>query len=303
MKISNQVGPAANPGTEERMTVVVPTHNRPAELVRSLSSIVKQTIRPLEVIVIDDVGDKRVQAIAEGYSHEFRRGVRYVESEVATGSAPRSRNIGLAEVGTEYVAFLDDDDEWDPQCLSRMIFALTSGNEIVVVHSEIATRSSRRPFMRIKDGLEWSDCLANNPGITGSNFAARAETLRSVDGFDEELLVAEDQDLLVRMLLAGHPYAVVPEVLVTQHADGTEHLSSAGKRQSLGLRRFLHKHARIMDRRDKRYQLSMYHAASIYPGVSIADRIFHRSAQIIYMSPRTLLARLIFRIRGRTKEY
>ncbi|MBM7751592.1 glycosyltransferase involved in cell wall biosynthesis [Microbacterium laevaniformans] len=247
---------------------------------------------------MDDLDDPATREVVERIAANSIERVKYVASLTLAGSASRSRNVGLAMVETPLVAFLDDDDEWLPGFLASTAARLGAGVDLAVSHTVLRTSLGDRPFMRLSEGLLWTMCLGNNPGLTGSNFVAQTAQLIALDGFDETLLVAEDQDLLVRYLAQGGHYRVLSEDCVIQHAGSGEHLSSPGARQVEGLRSFLDKYRDVSSIRDRRYLRAMWHAASIYPGVSRRARVYHRIMQLMNLPLDVFIGRVAARLRN-----
>ncbi len=99
------------------MTVVVPTHNRPQLLLRTLATVLHQEDVPVEVVVVDDGGAARA---TDAIAAQGLTGVRVIRHERSKGVSA-ARNAGLATVRTPWVAFVDDDDLWAPRHLRTLL--------------------------------------------------------------------------------------------------------------------------------------------------------------------------------------
>jgi glycosyltransferase involved in cell wall biosynthesis len=97
------------------ISCIVPVFNGERYLRETLDSILAQTYRPLEVIVVDDGSTDGTAAVAAGYGERVRRVWQANAGEVV------ARNRGLHEAGGEFIAFLDADDRWHPEKLSRQL--------------------------------------------------------------------------------------------------------------------------------------------------------------------------------------
>jgi glycosyltransferase involved in cell wall biosynthesis len=106
------------------ISCIVPVFNGERYLAETLNSIVGQTYRPLEIIVVDDGSTDGSSRIAEA----FGRGVQYCWQENAGEAAARNRGLGMAQ--TEFVAFLDADDLWHPGKLTRQMTQFQDKAEI-----------------------------------------------------------------------------------------------------------------------------------------------------------------------------
>lgn len=235
------------------VTVVIPTHRRDAFLEEAIASVVAQRVAPAELVVSDDVGSAATEQVVARWRREAPFPVRYVDSSGPdAGTAGASRNAGAALARTGLLAFLDDDDVWDPTFLRATLAALRSDDADFAV----AWTGADVPgfeFARITPGLRVGDVVARNPGFVGSNFVMRTGAFRSLGGFDPELPVSNDKDLLVRALQAGLRYVVVPRELVTNRIHGFGQLTDKSPRRLEGIHRYMTKHADLLTARDERY--------------------------------------------------
>lgn len=126
----------AGPGQPGLVSVLIPTYNRDYILGAAIESVLSQTYRPIEVIVVDDGSTDNTRALVGKFGPE----VRYIYQENA-GLAP-ARNTGLAAARGEFVAFQDSDDLWVPWKLQVQVAIMR-----------------RRPEV----GLVWTDMTAIDP--------------------------------------------------------------------------------------------------------------------------------------------
>jgi glycosyltransferase involved in cell wall biosynthesis len=167
--------------------------------------------------------------------------VRPAEGE--RGGASRSRNVGAARARGDVLAFLDDDDRWAPAYLGRATAAIADDRVGFVVTWLAADRDGRiTPHRSPARGLTAADAVVHNPGVTGSNLVVRRELFEAVGGFDPELWVSNDKDLLVRLLDHGAAYELVEDRLVLKRLHAGDRLSNATDRRRDGLERYLAKH-------------------------------------------------------------
>ena len=155
MENDSQAVPRPTPG----VSVIIPTHNRPALLQEALSSVLNQTIPPSEVIVVDDASDPPVSL------PENCKGVplRLLRHEQAQGGAA-AKNTGAQAAQGEFIAFLDDDDLWAPTYLEHAKTLLDQHGGIDVL------------FM----GVDWFGSHAQ-PGLHGYK-QAMTKLLTEADG-------------------------------------------------------------------------------------------------------------------------
>jgi glycosyltransferase involved in cell wall biosynthesis len=123
------------------ISVVVPTYNRAALLPATLDAILAQTLRPQEVIVVDDGSTDDTPSVLARYGRRLR------VLRVPNGGDLKARNAGLAEAKGELVAFCDSDDLWKPGFLAAMLR---------MWRVEPALRVAFSDFTIIRDGV-WQD--------------------------------------------------------------------------------------------------------------------------------------------------
>lgn len=211
------------PDPHSRVSVVLPTRDRPGRLRSSLASVLAQTYRELEVIVVDDASAERVDSVVDTVAGRDRR-VQLVRLAEPSGAAA-ARNAALARASGELVAFLDDDDLWEPQKLARQVAHLndnptvgivTSDHWVVDEHAPDRALVHRGPATMTARHLLWFN-LAGSLSCCVVRRAAVGDDLK----LDETFPSVEDWDLWVRC--ARHTgIGVVKEVLGrrTLHRDG-----------------------------------------------------------------------------------
>ena len=203
------------------MSVVIPTYNR-AQLVReAVASVLAQTYRPVEVIVIDDGStDATDQVLAP---HDWLRLVR----QEHTGMPGQARNAGARLARGAYLAFLDSDDLWLPQKLELQVAAATTGAEVVHHTRERWQRAGRVVSQRAQHHRWSGDLFADSLRkcvIGPSTVLLRRTVFEAAGGFREDLQVAEDYELWLR-LTARHRVGYLDRELVIKRAGHGDQLS------------------------------------------------------------------------------
>lgn len=195
------------------ISIIVPTRNRQRLLSLALRCAVGQLGVDVEVIVVDDASTDDTVATV---SRLADRRVRLLR-QATRGGVSAARNRGIADATGEWIAFLDDDDVWAPQKLSRQMEAAATagrtwvyGGDVLVDEKLRVLRGAPPPTPeRIMEALP-----KYNPVPTGaSNVMVRADTLAKVGSFDPELRRTEDWDLWIRLARTGPP-AWVPRPMV-----------------------------------------------------------------------------------------
>jgi glycosyltransferase involved in cell wall biosynthesis len=211
------------------VSVVIPTFDREALVIRAIDSVVRQTCPPHEIIVVDDgsTDDTAARIRAE------RPGVRLIERTHRGVSA--ARNTGIRAATGDWIALLDSDDEWLPEKLRRQLDAVDE--DAVLCHTdEIWIRRGRRvnPMKkhRKRGGRIFTHCLPLC-AISPSSALVHRRVFETVGWFDEDLPACEDYDFWLRVT-ARFPVVFVDEPLVIKHGGHDDQLS----RRYWGMDRF-----------------------------------------------------------------
>lgn len=206
----------------DRIAVVVPTHDRAHVLGRALASVLDQSEPPAQCLVVDDGSRDGTEALVR---RSFP-GVTYLRRAHQGVSA--ARNLGIRHAEADWVAFLDSDDCWMPDKLARQRRALAGGGHAICHTDEVWIRAGRRvnPMRkhRKRGGWIYRHCLPRC-AISPSTSVVRKDVLEAVGGFDESLPACEDYDLWLR-LCARHPVLYLDEPLATRYGGHADQLSA-----------------------------------------------------------------------------
>src|SRR5688572_2235335 len=114
------------------VSVIIPTHNRAESVFNAVTSVIKQTLEDIEIIVVDDASNDNT---AEALARLRDKRIRFIRHEMNKGGAA-ARNTGILNCKSDYIAFLDDDDEWLPEKLAKqMAVLLASPPEVGCVYT------------------------------------------------------------------------------------------------------------------------------------------------------------------------
>ena len=182
------------------VSVVIPTHNRAHLLWRAIRSVQRQTFPDLEIIVVDDCSSDNTSEVMRTLDARQTKYIRHTERR--GGSA--ARNTGIETAKGEYIAFLDDDDEWLPDKLCRQISVFQRERGLGMVYSgysEINDHDKRtvRVYHPRGSGCIYKDVLRSNCIGTTSTAVLKTECLRTLGGFDVSLPASQDWDLWIRV--------------------------------------------------------------------------------------------------------
>ena len=204
-----------------KVSIVIPTFNRPGLLKRLLKSIRAQTFRDYEVIVVDDGSEDR--GAYESLNREFKRKIksfRYLRTEGRRG-APHSRNLGIRAARYPLVALVDDDDEWFKEKLRKQVEVFRKRwKEVDFVYTwAVAVDEKGRVRHRYDKSVEGDavDSILRHNFVPSPSPLIKRECLLKAGLFDETLPSCQDWDMWIRIFARGYRSAVVPEILCLYH--------------------------------------------------------------------------------------
>jgi len=220
------------------VSAIIPTYNRAHVICDAVESILAQTYRPIEVIVVDDGSkDDTLQRLKE-YGDRIR-----VISQANAGPAA-ARNRGIAMAQGELIAFLDSDDLWLPQKIERQVALLEQAGESVpcclsniMMKWNSGDRASfdialLKPPVEQGIWLNADEVLATRFVLFNQGIVIRRKVLEKIGGFDESIRYLEDVEFPLRLSLEG-PWAFIQTPLVIWRESMTNSVYKNSKRDAL----------------------------------------------------------------------
>ncbi len=213
------------------ISVVVALYNGRDYIHDALRTVVDQTVLPGEVIIVDDGSTDGSDEVVQGIETPFP--VKIVRQANTGQSAARNVGVGLAN--GEYIAFIDQDDQWRKDHLDALLRAISKNPDIAWAYTDFDEmdtqgRTVTHGFI-LESGLSHpkrslAACLAGDLMVIPSASLLRKAALDQVGGFDERLSGYEDDDLFIRIFRAGWKHAFVPKALTRFRVHGSS--SSSG---------------------------------------------------------------------------
>ncbi|GBE03149.1 MAG TPA: glycosyltransferase [Nitrospirae bacterium] len=213
-------------GDRERsdITVVIPVYNREQTIKRAIDSILSQSIPPKEIIVVDDASTDGAKEILEGY------GNRITCITLSENSGPSmARNEGIKQAKTEWIAFLDSDDCWEPDKLKNQVEYLAKYPFYQIIQTdEKWIRNGKRVnscrHHKKPEGWIWELSLERCL-VAASALLVRKSLLEQYGMFDEAMPVCEDYDLWLK-ISRHHPVGLDPILTVSKYGGHRDQLST-----------------------------------------------------------------------------
>ncbi len=203
-------------------SVIIPTFNRTAFLQEAIDSVLAQTEKNFELIVVDDGSTDHTHELVAEYGDRLR----YFFQPNAGASA--ARNLGIRHAAGNFITFLDSDDLWLPKKLARQMQWMAAHPNLLLCYTdEIWIRRGVRVNQKMihakAGGWIYPLCLPRCI-ISPSSVLMRRELFGAAGLFDEQLPVCEDYDLWLRVA-SRFEIGFIPEPLIVKRGGHPDQLS------------------------------------------------------------------------------
>lgn len=241
--------------TNPLVSVVLPTHNRADLLGYAIRSVLDQTERNIELIVVDDASTDDTLVILNQFAKIDSR-IKLLRNPESLGGGG-ARNVGIAASAGEWVAFLDDDDAWMENKLRMQLEKLAAHPSAVACSCsyEAYTSNGSKKVVRTPDDITLQQLFRLNYLGGASMCMASRSVLLSIGGFDTQIRSGQDWDLWVRLRYEGS-IVVCSEPLIKYQDHNGARISNNMDAQYLGARRFYFKHRQAMNDSLRLYRVS-----------------------------------------------
>ena len=212
-----------NPGP--LVSVIMPTYNQAQFINQSINSVLNQTYKNLELIIIDNYSaDDTEKMVSSCKTNDSR--VKYTKFS-NNGVIAASRNLGIKMARGEFIAFIDSDDLWLPEKLEIQIerFKKDSQIDLLYCRNIWVLADGRKRLKRLKDVRTFNSLIFSN-SITCSSVVAKKEVLTEAALFDEDpyLVTMDDTELWLRLLYKGAKIRSLSQPLVIYRVHGGSNL-------------------------------------------------------------------------------
>lgn len=213
---------------EFKVSVIVPYYNGSKYIEKTIDSVLKQTLSPIELIIINDGSKEALPQSVQQLQAPFP--IRIIEQEQSGQS--HARNVGVSHAVGDYVAFLDQDDLWYEEFLESVCQPFLSYRRLGWVYSNLDEIDGqgrvfdknildKQKFNHPKKSI--AQMLSHLNLIFPSSALILKKAFQEVGGFDPELCGYEDDDLFVRLFTHGWEHQFINTALLQwrNHAHNT----------------------------------------------------------------------------------
>ena len=209
------------------VTAVIPTRNRPELLLRAIASVLAQNCEQIEIVVVIDGPDATTEAALRAKANGRLRVIALPESVGGSDA----RNIGVQNARTEWIAFLDDDDEWLPGKIEKQLAVALHADELYpVISGQLVAKSPYGDFVWPRRFPEESEPISEylfnrktffrGEGQLQTSMLLTRKSLMEIVPFTSGLRKHQDFDWYLRVSqLPGARFHFFPEPLVNLYLE------------------------------------------------------------------------------------
>jgi glycosyltransferase involved in cell wall biosynthesis len=189
------------------ISCIIPVYNGEQFLREAIDSVLAQSYRPIEVIVVDDGSTDGTASVARSYGHK----VKYLW-QVNSGPAV-ARNLGISTAKGEYIAFLDADDLWHPEKLSFQMSRFRARPDLDLCLTHVEAFITGKLLEKRGNFLKGDLVVVIAPYTTCSSLVHR-RVIDRIGQFNPDLRLGEDTDWFLRLSNSGAVIEIIPQVMV-----------------------------------------------------------------------------------------
>lgn len=191
------------------LSIIIPVYNKERFLQKTLQSVLDQTFNDFEIIIVDDGSTDASKLVINQFSDAR---IHYFHQE--NSGAAAARNLGISKATSDYLAFLDADDYWYPNCLSQFYSMIQNFPAQKIFSSAVEVENARNvmparysiPKSNQPQIVNYFEASLHESAICTSCAVFNKSVFENIGGFDTSLKNGEDTDLWIRI---GLMYEVV----------------------------------------------------------------------------------------------
>lgn len=193
------------------ISVYIPTHNRSKLLKRAIDSVLNQTYKNVEIIIVDDGSSDDTNSVLESYTKEYNN-IVHLKHDSPQGACA-ARNLAIENAKGKYITGLDDDDYFHAERLQLFLEQFDSSYSFLA-HSHFSlTNSGLKKKLLMSKVIPLELMLESN--IVGNQVFTLTNRMKRVGSFDLKLPAWQDYDLWVRLILEFGPAVKTTDLTYT----------------------------------------------------------------------------------------
>ena len=193
-----------------KISCIIPTCDRIDLLKVTLQSVLKQTILPEEILIINN-GLKTINFENLNNPDHEKNHIKIFNLPKYAGLA-QALNFGSSIAKGKYLAFLEDDDLWETDYIKKLSDSITSDYDAYVARIDRLKDGEITPYKNAKGKINVDNFFTHNPGVNISNLCISKEALFRISGFDTRIKVGVDKCVVIDLLLDNCKFKVLEHI-------------------------------------------------------------------------------------------
>lgn len=222
------------------VSVIIPFYKAEAYFPEALQSVLAQSSPPSEIIVVNDSPSPTSIEFLSRFADRC-----VIHTMPQNGGVSAARNTGVALAQSEWIAFLDADDRWEPQKLAHQQQFLRENEDYAGCHTGVSVfhgTETLAQYVSKSSPLNPRDLLTSSQ-VVPSSFMLRRQTFLDLGGFDQSLVSSEDYDLTIRLVKGKHNIGFIPLPLTQLRRENHSNISGNWKKMLHGHLNLVRKHS------------------------------------------------------------
>jgi glycosyltransferase involved in cell wall biosynthesis len=255
--------------TYPRVTVYISTYNRVELLTRAVKSVLNQTYKNIELIVVDDYSSDGTLEYLKRMAKIYKN-IKYFKNKKNSGACV-SRNQAINRATGEFITGLDDDDEFELDRIELLMEKYNAKYSFICTSIKIVRKRNIKKSSCSNLIFNCNDLYFDN--VAGNQFFCLTRNVQSIGGFDEKLKSSQDLDVMVRLCREFGNARRFKKSTYIMHLDHDKPRISTSKGKIDGMTLFLEKHKAYMSTSHKIYHKHLINYWKKKPNFSIVSSI------------------------------
>jgi len=257
------------------ISAIIPTKNRCITLKRAIESVLMQSYSNIEIIIINDNSNDETDQLISNYLE--LENVHYIKNNISIGGlAARMKGVKIAK--GEYIAFLDDDDEWLPMKLEKQLTILKGNNKIGAVSSWFSVNNGNISYKRkLNTEVNINELMSANV-LGGFSLCMVRKTIANSIAKEIKIInnIPSHQDWVfwIEVMLKSNVY-VLPENLVIQHSHSGPRISKNYYNNIIGREVLINRYKNHMDSKQLIKHLVGIELLKMKTNISFRNKLKH----------------------------
>lgn len=269
------------------VSAIITTYKRPPEIVkRAAQSVLNQSYRDIELLIVDDSPvTYELRKAVRDMALSLADNVRYIAHEKNMGACA-ARNTGVKNAKGEFVAFLDDDDEWLPEKIEKQLSVMKQNDEVALVYCgryiHYASKNiEKQERVEFREGKVYENLILNNFIGSTSFPLIRKAVLEELGGFDVNMPAAQDFEMWLR-IAKGYKIDYIKEPLVRYYIHEGEQITKNHRKKIEALERVNEINMNYLERHSKAYSIRILRMLPLYAEFDIpkARKLFVQAVKM-----------------------